>query len=45
MSEKAINVSEVNTQSVSTAFNQLKRIILAAQHLIAMFGATVLVQI
>ena len=45
MSEKAINVSEVNTQSVSTAFNQLKRIILAAQHLIAMFGATVLVPI
>ena len=48
MVEKAIEaeeVTEVNTKEGNDLLTTLKRIILASQHLIAMFGATVLVPI
>ncbi|QCX33687.1 uracil-xanthine permease [Caloramator sp. E03] len=43
MTEKAIT-NEIMVQEIST-FDKLKKVILAIQHLIAMFGATVLVPI
>ncbi len=45
MAEKIYEVPKEQEVVVNSAFNNLKRIILATQHLIAMFGATVLVPI
>ena len=45
MTEKVLNNVEVETPSTNSCLAILKKVILALQHLVAMFGATVLVPI